>query len=125
MTTAAVHLPERLRRRIIDHCISELPNEGCGLLAMSGDEIVDVYPTSNEDQSPRSYTVPPGEHFAALTDAEARGWRLGGVFHSHPSGPAQMSDEDRDKALEPSWVYLVVGLAGAEPEIGIFWSARP
>lgn len=103
-------MPDDLRQTIIDHCLAELPNEGCGLLAMDGDRVVHVYPTSNEEASPVSYTVPPQEHFDALADAESHGWRIGGVFHSHPNGPARMSDIDRERALEPDWLHLVVGL---------------
>jgi proteasome lid subunit RPN8/RPN11 len=119
MTKPVVLLPEDLRAQIIDHCVSELPNEGCGLLAIEGGRIAKVYPTSNADASPSSYTVPPQEHFDALTDAESRGWRIGGVFHSHPHGPAEMSSIDVAKALEPDWVYVVVGLGGEAPEIAV------
>lgn len=110
MTRPVVHLSDDLRARIVEHCLSERPNEGCGLLAIDGDRVVGVYPTSNLDASPVSYTVPPEEHFAALTDAEARGWSLGGVFHSHPGGDARPSMTDVQRALDPGWVYLVVGL---------------
>jgi proteasome lid subunit RPN8/RPN11 len=112
-----IHLPAELRRQIVDHCLAALPNEGCGLLAMDGDRVVRVYPTGNDETSPTSYTIPPREHFDALTDAESRGWRLGGVFHSHPNGPARMSATDLAQALEPDWVYVVVDLAGEKPEI--------
>jgi proteasome lid subunit RPN8/RPN11 len=119
MTKPVAPLSDDLRRQIIDHCLAELPNEGCGLLAMDGDEIVKVYPTSNAEASPSSYTVPPQEHFDALTDAESKGWRIGGVFHSHPDGPAEMSSVDVAKALEPGWIYVVVGLGGDVPDVGI------
>jgi proteasome lid subunit RPN8/RPN11 len=116
MKRPVVHLPEHLRQRIIGHCIGELPNEGCGLLALDGDRIVQVYPTANADASPSSYTIPPQQHFDALTDAESRGWEIGGVFHSHPAGPARLSVVDLERALDPDWVYVVVGLRG-EPEV--------
>ena len=119
MRTAAVHLPDVFAGQIIAHCRSALPNEGCGLIAMDGAAVVAVYPTSNEDRSPHSFTIPPREHFEALSDAEARGWRIGGVFHSHPQGPARMSPIDVERALEPDWVYVVVSLSGDEPEITI------
>ncbi|MDX1469605.1 MAG: M67 family metallopeptidase [Acidimicrobiia bacterium] len=112
MTRPAVHLPERLRSEIIDHCRSELPNEGCGLIALAGDQIVRVYPTDNKDRSPSGFTIPPEQHYAALTDAESNGWALGGVFHSHPHGTAKPSMVDVQTALDPDWVYLVVGLRG-------------
>lgn len=116
MTRPVVRLSEELRRRIVDHCLTEAPNEGCGLLAMDGDVVVEVYPTGNLEASPVSYTIPPEEHFAALSDAESHGWELGGVFHSHPTGKARPSMIDVQRALEPEWVYLVVGLRGG-PEV--------
>ncbi len=116
MTRPVVHLSERLRQEIIDHCYGELPNEGCGLFAMEEDRLVRVYPTDNLDRSPTGFTVPPEQHFAALTDAETEGWELGGVFHSHPNGTAEPSMVDVRTALEPDWLYLVVGLR-SDPEI--------
>jgi len=123
MTPAAVHLSDDLRRQIIDHCLAGLPAEACGLLAMEGDTVTFVYPTDNADASPHSYTVPPAAHYRALVDAEANGWRLGGVFHSHPGGPARMSSIDLERALDPEWVYVVVGLGGDVPELGMFRDA--
>lgn len=75
-----------------------------------------VYRTRNADDSTSAFTVSPEEHFAALEDAEGAGWALGGVFHSHPNGPARPSMVDVTTALDPAWVYVVVGLRG-RPEI--------
>lgn len=119
MTRPVAFLPEDLRQTIVDHCLAELPNEGCGLLAMDGDGVVAVYPTTNADASPCSYTIPPQEHFDALTDAESRGWEIGGVFHSHPDGPAEMSSIDLERALEPGWIYVVVGFGSGSPNVAV------
>jgi proteasome lid subunit RPN8/RPN11 len=111
MLSETLHLSEPLRRLIIDHCVLALPNEGCGLIASDGDgHVVAVYPTCNQEESPTGYTVPPEEHFAALNDAESNGWELSGVFHSHPHGSAKPSMVDVAAALDPEWIYLVVGL---------------
>lgn len=101
---------------MIDHCVAEAPNEGCGLVAVADDTVVKVYPTANADASPTGFTVPPEEHYEALRDAESLGWEIGGVFHSHPSGPARPSIVDVAKALDPDWIYLVVA-PSAEPEL--------
>ena len=103
------------RHQIIEHCLAALPNEGCGMLAKDGDRVARVYPMGNEDASPVSYTVPPQEHFEALTDAESHGWSLEGVFHSHPRGPDGMSATDLIRVADPQWLYIVVSLEGAEP----------
>jgi len=116
MTTPVVHLPEDLRRQIIEHCLGELPNEGCGLVAMDGESVTWVYPTGNDLASPTGYTIPPQEHVNSLFHAEGSDWFLGGVFHSHPNGSAEMSLTDVRAALDREWVYLVVGLNG-DPEI--------
>lgn len=84
--------------------------------------MVAVYPTVNLDSSAISYTVPPDAHFEALVDCESRGWALGGVFHSHPNGPARLSPIDIRRALEPRWLYLVVGLI-QEPQMRA-WHVR-
>jgi proteasome lid subunit RPN8/RPN11 len=118
--TPAVHLPEQLRQQILEHCLAALPNEACGMLAMDGDRVAKVYPTGNDDPSPVSYTIPPQEHYEAVVDAESNGWEIRGAFHSHPSGPARMSETDLDRALRPGWVYVVLGL-GTNPGMAI-WS---
>lgn len=85
------------------------PDECCGLLAIDGDgRIRFAYPLTNTAPSPVSYTVDPDEHFSALHHAESLGWEIGGVFHSHPRGPATPSMVDVQAALDPDWMYLIV-----------------
>jgi proteasome lid subunit RPN8/RPN11 len=103
---------------MVDHCLAALPNEGCGMLAMSGDQVVKVYPTANQEASPSAYTIPPQEHYHALTDAESRGWELCGVFHSHPTGPARMSATDLARVTDPTWLYVVVAVGSVSPVWG-------
>ena len=107
---------------VVAHSLFEFPNEACGLFAIDNrGEVRMCYSLSNMDKSPRSYTVNPTEHFRALQHAERNGWRLGGVFHSHTSSPAVPSSIDRRKALEPDWLYVIVGLSDLDaPEIRAF-----
>lgn len=85
------------------------PNECCGLIASDdNDRVSFAYPLTNIDPSPVGYTINPDEHFAALNHAEARGWHLSGVFHSHPDGPATPSLVDVQRALEAGWVHVIV-----------------
>jgi proteasome lid subunit RPN8/RPN11 len=103
---------------MIGHCRAALPLEACGLLAARPDgRAAGAYCLTNLDASAVAYTLDPSEHVRALYDAESRGWHLAAVFHSHPAGPAVPSPTDVAKALEPEWLYLIVGMAGREPTV--------
>ena len=92
-----------LRRRCVD-----LPD----LLAVdAGSHLRMAYPLTNAEQSATRFTITPEEHFGALRHAEARGWRIGGVFHSHPAGGAVPSPVDLAQPHDPDWLHLVVGLS--------------
>lgn len=94
------------------HGLNCLPEEACGLLAMDGSgRIRMAYPLTNADHSSSRFTISPVEHFGAIRHAEGRGWEIGGVFHSHPSGPSVLSATDLDQPHDPEWLHIVVGLA--------------
>lgn len=87
------------------------PAEACGLVAIDrGDRLVMAYPLTNVEASPARFTIAPEEHFGALRHAEAMGWEIGGVFHSHPTGTAVPSPVDLAQPHDPDWFHLVVGL---------------
>lgn len=95
---------------MVQHSRFCAPEEACGLLAVDAEGAVCmVYCCSNVDGSPHRYTVDPAEQFHAWRHAEARGWEIGGVFHSHPGGEAWPSQTDIERALDPSWWYVIVG----------------
>lgn len=115
MTQPVVELADPLRREILEHCLAELPNEGCGMMAVDGDRVLKVYPTRNQQASPIAYTIPAQQHYDALMDAESSGWELAGVFHSHPTGPAAMSATDLARVTDSTWLYVVVALGSGIP----------
>lgn len=110
-TLSPVKILTQVYEDMVGHCRSAVPEEACGLLAAdSGGRAVRAYRLTNLDASPVSYTLDPSEHIKALHDAEAQGWHLAAVFHSHPNGPAIPSRTDVAKALEPEWLYIIIGL---------------
>jgi len=107
-----LQIADQIRRAISAHAANCAPDECCGLLAVDdGGRVVFAYPLTNAHPSPVTYTVEPEEHFHALRHAEGQGWGIGGVFHSHPQGPATPSAIDVQAALDPGWVYLVAAPA--------------
>lgn len=108
---------------MVAHALFCYPEEACGLLAADEEgRLRMAYCLSNADRSPATYALEPQEHFRALRHAEARGWHLAGVFHSHSHSPAYPSPTDVARALEPDWLYVLVSLADREaPEARGFW----
>jgi proteasome lid subunit RPN8/RPN11 len=114
-----MRLPEKIREAMVAHALFEYPLEACGLLASDPEGILRMcYCLTNADGSTTSFTVDPTEHFRAMQHAERNGWELTGVFHSHTTTHAVPSLIDRRKALEPDWLYVIVGLEHPErPEV--------
>lgn len=105
-----MRMPRQIHAAIVAHAEACAPEEACGLLA--GDEsgnLTMAYCLTNIEHSPVAYTVDPEEHFRAMRHAEANGWQLVGVFHSHPRSEPFPSATDLRLAAEPDWVYVIVG----------------
>lgn len=105
--------------RMLAHCWDGLPLEACGLLA--GDpatgRVHAIYPTANDAASAKLYTVNPKDHLRADRDAEAHGWEIIGVFHSHTHTDAYPSPTDVAQAPDPSWHYVLVSLRDEAPVV--------
>ncbi|HEX6310786.1 MAG TPA: M67 family metallopeptidase [Acidimicrobiia bacterium] len=117
-----LRLTEAQHRRILAHCYDGLPDEACGLLAGPVDDreeptgvVTAVYPTRNAEASARTYTVDSRDLIKAMRDAEQRGDQLVGVFHSHTHTVAYPSPTDVQQAMEPGWLYVIVGLRDGDP----------
>lgn len=117
-----VMLPPQIIEAAIAHGRFAYPEEACGLLAVDdGGAVRMAYCLTNVDRSQYRFTVDPSEHYRAMRHAERHGWEIGGVFHSHPFSPAYPSATDVAGALDPTWLYVVVGLAEPhDPEVRAF-----
>ena len=103
---------------MIAHAHFCFPEEACGLIAVDDDHAIRmVYATTNMDRSRVSFTVSPREHFGAIQHAERHGWSIAGSFHSHPESAAFPSARDIDGALDPGWLYVIVGLQNRIPNV--------
>jgi len=101
-------LPAAAAEAIRAHETFSTPEECCGLLAGEPDVVRFVYPLTNADHSPTTFTIAPTEHFRSWRHALSNDWDLIGAFHSHPSGPSHPSRTDLALANEPEWVHLIV-----------------
>jgi len=118
-----LQLPRELGARLASWARRALPSEGCGLLIGSrrfGCTAVErVTWARNLAQREDRFELDPGGLFAAERTARGAGLEVVGVWHSHPAGGARPSETDRAAAFE-GWSYVIVGLAGPEPELRSF-----
>jgi proteasome lid subunit RPN8/RPN11 len=124
-----LQITNQLRQEMLDHLQANLPNEGCGLLAVkhNGDQAVIAtrfYPGTNRDASPTRYTMDPAEVFAAFRDLAAQGWSLGAIVHSHPATPPTPSPTDVREAFYPEALMLIVSFA-TDPPVMRAWCVSP
>lgn len=114
-----MHVPILIYEAMVAHARFEFPNEACGLLAADETGALRMcYSLTNTESSQVSYTVDPTEHFRSLQHAERNGWELVGAFHSHTRSAAFPSSTDRRQALEPDWLYVIVGMVeSTDPEV--------
>jgi len=106
------------RDAIVGHCRRELPNEACGLLGGTAGRVESVHPVRNVLASPVRFAMDPLEQLRALEAIGRAGRGVVGIYHSHPGGPAGMSETDREEACWPGTsapnypeaVHLIVSL---------------
>jgi [CysO sulfur-carrier protein]-S-L-cysteine hydrolase len=113
-----IAVPGQIREALLAHARFCHPEEACGLLAVDAQgQLRMAYATTNAERSRVRFTVSPQEHFGAIRHAESRGWSIGGSFHSHPESAAFPSSRDVEGALDPGWLYIVIGMGNGFPEI--------
>jgi [CysO sulfur-carrier protein]-S-L-cysteine hydrolase len=112
-------LPKMVHDQMVAHCLTGLPDEACGLLGghLETGEAVTCYPTRNLAASAKLYTVDPKDYLRADRDAEAAGYSIIGVFHSHTHTEAYPSPTDVAQAPDPEWHYVVVSLRDIQPVV--------
>jgi [CysO sulfur-carrier protein]-S-L-cysteine hydrolase len=103
-----MRIPGELYEEIVAHARSETPNECCGMIASHEGEAVKVYRATNAAASPLRYEIDGAEQYRIQMAIEDAGLDLGAIYHSHT---------DINLAFYPDALYVIVGLAGDEPEV--------
>ena len=101
-------------QKIVEHAVSELPNEACGLVAGridGADKYIEkVYLLTNIDSSNEHFSLDPKEQLEAIKDMRSLGYVPLGNWHSHPESPSRPSKEDKRLAYDKSASYLILSL---------------
>lgn len=115
-----MRISNELYEEIIAHARSEAPNECCGMIASHDGEAVKVYRATNAAASPLRYEIEGAEQYRIQMQIEDSGLDLGAIYHSHTRTEPYPSQTDINLAFYPEALYVIVGLAGDQPEVRAF-----
>jgi [CysO sulfur-carrier protein]-S-L-cysteine hydrolase len=115
-----MRLPRELYDEIVDHAEAEAPNECCGMVASRDGEAVKVYRATNAAASPLRYEIDGAEQYRIQMDIDDADLDLGAIYHSHTRSEPYPSQTDINLAFYPDTLYVIVGLAGDEPDVRAF-----
>jgi proteasome lid subunit RPN8/RPN11 len=87
------------------------------MIAARDGEAVAVHRARNAAASPLRYEMDGMEQYRIQTAIEDAGLALGAIYHSHTRSAPYPSQTDINLAFYPESLYLIVGLAGPEPEV--------
>jgi proteasome lid subunit RPN8/RPN11 len=120
-------LPRDLVDAMVAHVRSELPNEGCGIIAGKDGVAHKLFATRNAEASPFRYNIHPLDLKDALEEMEEEGWDVLVIYHSHVASEAYPSPTDVRLAqwagtnppsdLWPGAYYVLVSLKDVDAPV--------
>jgi proteasome lid subunit RPN8/RPN11 len=112
-----MRMSRSLYDEIVAHAQAVAPNECCGMIATRDGEAMQVYRAENAAASPLRYEIEGAEQYRIQMAIDDAGLDLGAIYHSHTRSQPYPSQTDINLAFYPEALYVIVGLAGAEPEV--------
>jgi proteasome lid subunit RPN8/RPN11 len=113
-------IPRQILDEMLAHCRGGYPSEACGILAGRENKVSRIYRMTNTEKSPVSYQLDSKEHIEVIRDMRENNLSMVGIFHSHPASQAYPSPKDVSLAFYEDAVYVIVSLAGKEPQVKAF-----
>ncbi|HEX8976553.1 MAG TPA: M67 family metallopeptidase [Solirubrobacteraceae bacterium] len=112
-----MRISRALYDEMVAHAQADAPNECCGMIATRDGAAVEVYRAANAAASPLRYEIDGAEQYRIQMAIDDAGLDLGAIYHSHTRSEPYPSQTDINLAFYPEALYVIVGLAGAEPEV--------
>jgi len=112
-----VRISRSLLDEMIEHARADAPDECCGMVAAVDGRAVAVHRATNTAHSPLRYEIDGREQYQLQTAIEDAGQELGAIYHSHTRSAPMPSQTDINLAFYPESLYVIVGVAGNEPEV--------
>jgi proteasome lid subunit RPN8/RPN11 len=115
-----MEIARELYEEIVAHAREDAPNECCGMIASRDGVAVQVHRARNAAASPLRYEIDGAEQYRIQMAIEDASLELGAIYHSHTRSEPYPSQTDINLAFYPDSLYVIVGLAGGEPEVRAF-----
>ena len=115
-----MHISKEIIDELIAQAQKDAPNESCGYLLGTNDEVTENYWMENIDHSSEHFSFAPKDQFAALKYAREHGLKILANWHSHPASPSRPSQEDLRLANDPTIRYAILSLLDGEPKLNSF-----
>jgi [CysO sulfur-carrier protein]-S-L-cysteine hydrolase len=112
-----MRIPRRLYDEMVAHAQADAPDECCGMIGSRDGEAVELHRAENAAHSPLRYEIDGPEQYRIQMAIEDAGLDLGAIYHSHTRSAPYPSQTDINLAFYPDTLYIIVGLAGDEPEV--------
>jgi proteasome lid subunit RPN8/RPN11 len=117
-----------LLQDVLAHAREEYDAECCGMIAYAaadeggdGARAVRVHRARNVFASRKRFEIEGKELLRTIDEFEQEGWDLGAIYHSHTHTAPHPSQTDINFAANwPGLEWVIVGLAGEEPEVRCF-----
>jgi proteasome lid subunit RPN8/RPN11 len=106
---------------MIEHAQEEAPNECCGMLGSRDGRVVRLYRARNAQASPLRYEIDGADQYRIQMEIDDSDLNLGAIYHSHTRTDPYPSQTDINLAFYPEALYVIVGLAGGEPQVRAYW----
>ena len=113
-------IPKIIIEELIAQAQKDAPNESCGYLLGTDDNVSENYWMENIDHSSEHFSFAPKDQFAALRYAREHGLKILANWHSHPASPSRPSQEDLRLANDPTIRYAILSLLDGEPKLNSF-----
>ncbi len=108
-------MSRRQRDHLVAHAREQAPNECCGYIRLVDGAVDEVFRAENLRRSPYGYEL-DAKSLLAANQLDDEGYGVA-IYHSHPRSAAEPSQTDINLAQYPQWLYVIVSLAGEEPEV--------
>ena len=109
----AIKIPRRVIAEMISHALEVDPEECCGFLLGTDDEVKRLCRAKNVDKEKvRRYSMDPMEVMEIQQDADSSGEPFLAIYHSHTFTQAYPSSTDVTNAVQWSWApyYVLISL---------------